>query len=117
MTRLDRDAALAARPVRLPELRREEKEGKLYVTVRLERPRWQRWLGAEATCERTFGLDAYGREVLEMCTGDRTVNTLIERFARNHRLSIPEAEASVTTFLQTLMRKGLVGMAVARSSI
>ena len=52
-----RKAALKGRPHQLPPVREEEKDGKLYVTVRFSRPGWQRLLGAPNTCERTFGLD------------------------------------------------------------
>ncbi len=52
-----RKAALKGQPHTLPPARREEKDGKLYVTVEFDRPGWQRLLGAEGLCERTFGLD------------------------------------------------------------
>ena len=113
---LSRAGALAARPLRLPVAAREEREGKLYITVRFARPRWQQWLGAEATCTRTFGLDPYGREVYESCDGEATVEAIVRAFARRHRLDLAEAEAAVTAFLHTLVRKGLVAVAVESPS-
>lgn len=105
-----RDAALGAVPQRLPIVRREEKSGKLYLTVRFERPRWQCLLGADAMCERTFGLDAYGRRVYEGCDGQSPVRLIVRRFAEQTRISAPEAEIAVTRFLRTLVTKGLVAM-------
>jgi len=105
-----REAALKGRPHRSPPVRKEEKEGKLYVTVKFERPRWQRILGADSTCERTFGLDDYGRRVYESCDGKRTVKSIIKHFAATTRVSLPEAEMAVTKFMRTLLSKGLVAM-------
>jgi hypothetical protein len=105
-----RRAALGGVPHRLPALRQEEKGEKLYVTVEMERPRWQRVLGADRQCERTFGLDAYGRRVYESCDGRRSVQRIVERFAGQVGVSVPEAELAVTRFMRTLMAKGLVAM-------
>jgi hypothetical protein len=105
-----RKAALDGRPFCPPPVRTEKKESKLYVTVRFIRPRWQRMLGGDETCERTFGLDAYGQTVYALCDGKRIVKNIIERFATKVHISVPEAEIAVTKFLQTLMIKGLVVM-------
>lgn len=107
-----RNAALEAVPHKLPPLKREEKDGKLYVTVQFSRPGWQRLLGAGETCQRTFGLDAYGRRVYESCDGTRTVKAVIKRFSKATRISLPEAETAVTKFMRTLISKGLIAMAM-----
>lgn len=100
--------------MQLPPVRREEKNGKLYVTVRFKRPGWQRILGAVETCERTFGLDAYGRRVYEGCDGKRTVEEIVGSFATATHISLPEAEMAVTRFMKTLMSKGLVAVELDR---
>ncbi|MDX1682254.1 MAG: PqqD family protein [Phycisphaeraceae bacterium] len=105
-----REAALSGVPHVNPPVRTEEKEEKLYVTVLYERPTWQCVLGADATAERTFGLDEYGRLVYEFCNGERSVKTIIRMFSRETNVSRPEAERSVTEFMRTLMSKGLIGM-------
>jgi len=107
---LDRETAMAGFPRQLPAKRLEEKGGKLYVTIEFRRPRWQQLLGADEVCERTFGLDPYGREVFEDCNGKNSVNRIVNRFARNHRISIAEAEVAVSTFLKTLMSRGMIGI-------
>lgn len=107
---ISRSTALAAVPVQVPHARTEEKNGKLYVTVKYRRPGWQRLLGADEECDRTYGLDQYGREVYTGCNGKAAVSTIVKRFAKQHALSRPEAEKAVTTFLKTLMARGLIGM-------
>ena len=113
----NRSEALGAVPVKAPVVKREEKGGKVYVTVEFKRPGWQRALGADQRCQRTYGLDAYGHEVYEFCDGRHSVQEGVERFAEKHHVSLPEAELAVTTFLQTLMKKGLVGMAIKKEAL
>lgn len=109
-----RDMALRARPHKLPPVQRESKDGKLYVTVQFNRPRWQQLLGAGVTCRRTFGLDTYGQRVYESCDGKRTVRDVIRRFAAATHVSVPEAEMAVTQFMRTLLSKGLIAMEMER---
>lgn len=105
-----RRAAFRARPRINPPVRTARRDGKLYVTVRFQRPAWQRILGADARCERTFGLDAYGQDVYRWCDGRRTVEEVVRVFAEKTRISVPEAEMCVTRFLRTLLAKGLIVM-------
>jgi hypothetical protein len=72
------------------------------------RPRWQRFLGADETLERTFGLDRYGQLVYRSCDGKRPVRQIIHQFAKETHVSEPEAEMAVTKFMHTLIRKGLI---------
>lgn len=105
-----RQAAMEARPHAVSPVRTERRDGKLYVTVQFRRPSWQRILGADAQCERTFGLDAYGQDVYHWCDGKRTVQDVIRRFSGKTRVSLPEAEMNVTRFMRTLLSKGLIVM-------
>ena len=110
--RLERSEALSSRPVKLPVLTREDLPGgRAQVKVTLAAPRWVRLLGGKEETERTFGLDVLGREVYDMCDGRTNVSGIVRRFGAAHKISQPEAELSVTTFLKTLMSKGLVAMA------
>ncbi len=107
--------SMLARPVQALRVRAEEREGGgLLVTVRLHRPGWQRLLGGGDTMEKSFGLDAIGRQVYDWCDGRSTVEELARRFARQRQVSVAEAEAAVTTFLRTLVSKGLVVMEMDR---
>jgi hypothetical protein len=106
---------MSARPAQAPRVRAKEREdGGLMVTVLLQRPRWQRLLGGEGTMERSFGLDAVGRQVYEWCDGHASVAELIRRFTREKQVHPAEAEAAVTTFLRTLVHKGLVVMEIEK---
>ena len=112
--KLDRNSAMNARPVRLAAVNTEEKGGKLHVTVEYNRPVWQRAFGAVGKYKRTYALDDYGREVYEYCDGKSSTTKLARKFSERHSISRPEAELAVTSFLKTLVGKGLVAMAVAK---
>ncbi len=115
--RIPRRAALGGRPLRLPaETVAELDGGGVEVAVRLPRPKWQTWLGAERTAVQRFELDELGREVYDGCDGRTEVRALVKRFARRHAVSLAEAELSVTQFLRTLMERGLVGMEMDRQA-
>jgi hypothetical protein len=114
---ISRDIALDACPIKTTAVKQEEKDRKLYVTVLFRRPKWQQMLGAEEECRRTFGLDKYGVEVYRACDGMAPVRSIIDLFARNHRLSLAEAEISVSTFVKTLLTKGLIVMKVDKVNI
>jgi len=110
---LGRPAALSAKPRQAPIVSiKDRPDGGLMVTVELDRPRWQRWLGAPGRTERQFGLDPYGREVFEACDGKCSVTGIIRRFAKSHQIALAEAEKAVTAFLKTLVAKGLVAMEI-----
>lgn len=103
-----RSAALDGVPHQLPPVRTEQKGEKLLVTAKFIRPRWQRFLGADETLERTFGLDRYGQLVYRACDGKRSVRQIIQAFSKETHVSTPEAEMAVTKFMHTLIRKGLI---------
>lgn len=105
-----RDAAMSGVPYKLPTVRVREDNDKLLVTVEFVRPRWQQVMGADQNCQRTFGLDAYGQSVYQSCDGQRSVRQIVDEFARNNKVSRPEAELAVTRFMRTLISKGLIAM-------
>jgi len=110
---LNREVALSARPVRVPAKKTKvDDKGELHVTMEYTRPGWQQRLGGTEKCERTFVLDKLGREVYEWCDKDRSVKQVVDEFVRKHKVSVAEAEYSVTTYLKTLLKKDLVAMAV-----
>ena len=112
---IDRDSAMTARPARLKAVSVTEREdGGLLVTVRQPRPSWQRWLGGSEQFERAYGLDPLGREVYDACDGRTTVRAMVGQFAHAHGIGRAEAEMAVTTFLKTMVARGLVAMEVPR---
>jgi len=93
----------------------ETEDGGASITVRIKPPRWVTFFTARDEVERTFALDRLGYEVYQACDGKSDVRTIVRRFAKAHKLSIAEAEASVTMFLKTVVSKGLVAVAVERT--
>lgn len=111
---LTRRQALDAVPVPAPVLRRERiGDDGCRITVELHTPRWQRMiLRAADTLHRTFELDAYGREVLDLCDGQRTVRRIVDRFAEAHDLDRHQASLAVMTFLKTLIARRILAVAI-----
>jgi hypothetical protein len=112
--KISRQEALAVKPVRLVEAEMEQTEdggGKLKVPLR--QTRWNGWffrLPQEAT--KTFEFDSLGILVWSSCDGRTSVQQIIRRLARKYNLNLREAEVPTLRFLQTLVKKGLVGMPV-----
>lgn len=111
---IDRQQALAARPMVLPNTNpRKLANGGCKVTVTYQPTRMQRLLlrlGPTAT--RTFELDPLGTSVLELCDGQRNVTQIIAAFTALHRFDPHESERAVLTFLRTLIQNGVVVMVV-----
>jgi hypothetical protein len=106
--------ALAAKPVRLVQATLcDRPDGGAELKVPLRPVRWTRWfykLPAGAT--KTFELDALGLLVWNACDGHTSVQQIIRKLAKRYNLGLREAQAPTLGFLQTLIRKGLVGMPV-----
>lgn len=113
---LKRETALDARPVRREVLETShDADGSLRLTLEFGRPRWQCRLGAPPVTRRTFVLDEIGAEVYEDCDGSNSVSALAGKFAGRYKVSLAEAEYSVSEYLKTMMKKGLVNMEVDRA--
>jgi hypothetical protein len=61
---------------------------------------------------KTFELDSLGLFVWKNCDGKTSVQQIIRRLAKEHNLTLREVEVSTVQFLQTLVKKGLIGMSV-----
>ncbi|MFN4242204.1 MAG: PqqD family protein [Tepidisphaerales bacterium] len=113
-----RQEQLQARPVRLVEAELTPSEGgggKITVPVRPGRVhRWLLRFPERAT--KTFEFDAVGVFVWERCDGKTTLRRLITDVARHLRISEREAEVATMSFLQLLVKKGLIGLAVRRKA-
>jgi hypothetical protein len=110
---IPRQVALSARPLQTDGVARQElPDGGIGLTTRVKRSTWMRVLGARENFERTFQLDYLGRDVYDACNGSHDVQTIVRNFALKHKISLPEAEIAVTTFLKTLMGRGLIAMAL-----
>ena len=87
--------------------------GGVLVSVPMKRPKYMippiSWLLPYST-HRRVELDALGAEVLDLCDGKRTVETVIEAFADRHRLSFREGQLAVSEFLRQLTQRGLTAI-------
>ena len=108
---IDRRAALSGRPRQGKVLSvKGRPDGGALVTAMLRTSRWLRVLTGKDVREQCFGLDPCGLELFEACDGKRSVQAIVRRFAKGHKMSRAEAELSVTTFLKALLAKGMVVM-------
>ena len=111
---MTREDALSARPKRLIEaVPREKSNGGATLTIPLPRARarWANWLlRVPDGATKTFELDAIGLFVWQSCDGRTSVRTIVENLAKQYNLNLREAEVPTVQFLQTLMRKGLIGV-------
>jgi len=115
---INREQAMSAKPIAVtPVSRQELPDGGVRLEVPMQPTRMQRWiLRVPNTATRRFELDAFGVEVLKMCDGNKQVRHIVRTFAQRHKLNPHEAERAVLTFLQAMMRKGLVAMVVSKHS-
>jgi len=107
---------LAARPVRnAAGTASADPTGEVAIAVPMKRPRWLvpplSWL-VPLRPSRTVRLDNLGAQVWELCDGGRTVEEIVDEFARRHRLTFHEARVAVTGYLSQLVRRGVLAMAI-----
>ena len=104
--------ALAARPVRLVDAAMSPRpDGGGSLTVTLAPPAKAKWLfKLPAGSAKTFEFDAIGVFVWDALDGKTSVEALIGRVAARYNLNLREAQVPTLQFLQTLMKKGLVGV-------
>lgn len=90
-----------------------QSDGGTIVQVPMNRPGWLvpplSWL-LPFSDQRRVRLDAIGTQVLQMCDGTSTVETIIELFATKNKLSFREAQLPVTQFLQQMTERGVVAI-------
>lgn len=111
---------LEARPVRnAAATAAAEASGGVAVCVRVRRPGWHvpplSWL-VPLRPIRTVRLDPLGAEAWELCDGERTVEAIVEEFARRHGLTFHEARVAVTGYLSQLVQRGALAMVVEKGT-
>ncbi|MEM1211857.1 MAG: PqqD family protein [Planctomycetota bacterium] len=67
--------------------------------------------------EKGIELDELGKRVWLDCNGSRTVERITERFAERHGLRFHEARVSVMAFLEMLLKRSLIGVAVMERGV
>jgi hypothetical protein len=122
--KISREEALSAKPLRLPDaalVLTDDGGGRL--TVQLRPPKWSRWFmrskpndNGIGASKKTFEFDAVGVFVWQSCDGRTSVQQIIRRLAERYKLNLREAEVSSLQFMQTLVKKGLIGMKLPESA-
>ena len=109
-----RDRLLRGVPLRNEAAEWRESEGRTRVSI----PRTATWksraLGLlfHVPKEHVIELDEVGDEVVRMCDGKNTVKEIARRLAKKRKLDDREAEAALLHYLQTLVRRGVIGIAI-----
>ncbi|HMP71756.1 MAG TPA: PqqD family protein [Kiritimatiellia bacterium] len=62
--------------------------------------------------ERLTHLDPIGASLWRACDGRATVESLVEKFAIQHSLTFHESRVSVTSYVTSLLRRGVLAVAV-----
>lgn len=114
---LSREQSLTSIPVR-NELIEEEESDEGYVRLLIPR-RQDLWVKAVSRLfhvpkKRQITLDEIGSFVWRLCDGTNDVRAIIRALCTRYRLHRKEAEVSVVTYLRTLAKKRLLGIAVLK---
>jgi hypothetical protein len=102
-------------PNRAARVVREEPDGSLTLAVPTRKPPFMHrlfsWL-IRVPKERLTVLDPIGAAIWRSCDGKRSVEEMVEKFATFYRLSFHESRVSVTGYVTTLLRRGVLAVAV-----
>ena len=109
-----REQVLAARPLRLVESDPEpDGKGGAKLKIKLRQAKWAGiFFRMPDGATKTFELDEIGLLVWNACDGRTSVKRLIGAVADRYKVSPREAEVSTFAFLQMLVKKNLVGLAI-----
>lgn len=111
------DQLLDAVPVRNEAVRVEggEGDGLIVVYLKQRRPWWTRpplgWV-LPFREERGVALDRLGTGIYHACDGKRSVERIVEDFAREHVLCFHEARLAVEQFLKMMVGRNILAVAV-----
>lgn len=114
---LTKKKALDFRPIKNPEISEKRLDtGEVMITYFIRVRPWMasliRRLGKKQdnSFEKKIQLDELGTTVWDLIDGKSSVKQIIKEFAAKYRLHIKEAEVSVTGFIKTLGKRGLIGL-------
>ncbi|MFW5866958.1 MAG: PqqD family protein [Armatimonadota bacterium] len=119
-TPLSRDRAFEARPVRNPALKwRINDEAMVEVIVPRRKDMFGRVMGFLFFVpeSRPITLDEVGTRVWHLCDGEHTVEEVVRSLSKEYKLQRREVEVSLTEYLRTLGKKGMVGFLIPKEAI
>lgn len=92
----------------------QDEDQTVQIEIKRHKPRFLvppiSWL-IRPKLQRTVVLDKLGSEIWHLCNGQRTVEDIIDQFAKTYALSFHESRASVTEYLKSLVQRGIIAMA------
>jgi hypothetical protein len=97
---------------------REDPDGSLTLAVPTRKPPFMRWLFSwliRVPKERLTVLDPMGAAIWKACDGRRSVEAIVVQFGTFHHLSFHESRVSVTSYVTSLLRRGVLAVAVDSS--
>lgn len=111
---VDRSAVMTLRPLHNSHLKWEKQEnGDVLLTVPQndQVSALTKWLAKRMNfpTERRVELDEVGGFVWELCDGNNTIESIVQKTGREFKMSRREAEVSVTMFMQMLHEKNFIG--------
>jgi hypothetical protein len=114
--RFSSQQALAVKPMRLIEAAMTPlPEGGGMLKVTLQQPKWgRRIFRLPEGATKTFEFDAIGVFVWDNIDGKTSVEQIIKRLSKRYDLNLREAQVPTVKFLEMLIRRGLVGVAMEK---
>lgn len=110
-TKISRDEALVARPIRTDAVALTESDGgaSAKLSMPIQTPRRLNWLFRfPSDAKRTFEVDATGLLVWRMCDGRNSVKKIASFVAMRTNANSTEAETATLKFLQMLEARNLI---------
>ena len=117
---LTREQAFEARPVRNPALKwRVNDEDFIEVIVPRRKDLFGRARGFLFFVpeSRPITLDEVGTRVWNLCDGEHTVQDIVKALSSDYKLQRREVEVSLTEYLRTLGKKGMIGFLVPKEAL
>ena len=118
--KIGREAMLKSKPARNDALTWErDANDEIVITVE-RRTDWKARVLSKVFWipeNRTLLLDQIGAQVWEMCDGKTSVDAMIRKLSKNHKLNLKEAEVSLLTYLKSLGKKHLIGFLVEKDDL
>lgn len=108
-----REDILSAKPIRNPLIKWEIQEsGDVQMVIPLKKTTKLKILSYlfRVPGRKTVVLDRLGTEVWLVCDGETTVNEIIEKLCKKHKMSRKESEVSLFSYLQQLVKRGYIGL-------
>lgn len=110
---VDRQTVMRVRPIRNPAVTYEVSEaGEATLTIPTRKDKVGRVVSTFVRLPETRAivLDEVGTFVWNLCDGEHTIEAIVRKTGSAYRISRREVEVSVTTYLQMLVERRLVGL-------